>query len=152
MLQLSRLSCSCQEATVSLPPSLYVVPLFPPVGEQAASSTMPMPVTASSRFERGLAPLMRPPSESSPADQRQALARPASADNAQHSTGGYPKRSKKHRLFQSCLTRPLQSTHPSAAFHEVGSRAPFGARVCQVGLGLTTGRPSTKGTSRPSRA
>src|SRR5882672_8172671 len=111
MLHASRLSCSCQEATVSLPPSLYVGPLFPPVGEQAASSTVPIPATTSSRNERGLAPLMRPPSESSRADQRQALARPTSADDGQHSTGGQPKGSKKARLFQSCLTRgPL--VHP----------------------------------------
>src|SRR2546429_1548529 len=119
MLQLSRLSCSCQEATVSRPPTLYVVPLFPPVGEQAASSTVPMPATASSRIERWLAPLIRPPSESSRADQRQALARPASADNAQHSTGGHPKGSKKRRLFPSWLTRLLQFTHQSAAFQHL---------------------------------
>src|SRR2546425_8522921 len=138
MLQLSRLSCSCQEATVSRPPSLYVVPLFPPVGEQAASSMVPMPATASSRNERGLAPLMRPPSECSRADQRQALARPASADNAQHSTGGYPKGAKKGRLFQSCLTPPPQSTHQSAAFHHAVSGAAVGARLCRCGLGTPT--------------
>src|SRR5712664_3698383 len=149
MLQLSRLSCSCQEATVSRPPSLYVVPLFPPVGEQAVSRTVPMPATASSR-KRGLAPLMRPPSESSPADQRQALARPASADNAQHSTSGYPKGSKKRRLFQCCLTPPLQSTHQSAAFHDVVSGAAFGARLCRCGLAITTRTRSNSGSSKPS--
>src|SRR5207244_6351196 len=127
MLQLSRLSCSCQEATVSRPPTLYVVPLFPPVGEQAASSTVPMPATASSRTERGLAPFMRPPSESSRADQRQALTRPASADNAQHSTGGQVKGSKKGRHLQSCLTRTLQSTQQSAALYDLVLGAELGA-------------------------
>src|SRR3989442_14404830 len=133
MLQLSRLSCSCEEATVSRPPSLYVVPLFPPVGEQAASSMVPMPAMASSRNERGLAPLMRPPSECSRADQRQALAPPASADNAEHFTGGYPKGSKKGRLFQTFLTPPPSFTPQFPAFHNDGSGAPVGARLSQCG-------------------
>src|SRR5207244_8790282 len=134
--------------TATRPPTLYVVPVFPPVGEQAASSTVPMPATASSRTERGLAPFMRPPSESSRADQRQALTRPASADNAQHSTGGQLKGSKKGRHFQSCLTRPLQSTHQSAAFHDVVSGAVLGARLCRCGLAITTRTRSDRKSTR----
>ena len=128
------------------------VDTIPLVGEQAVTSTVPMPATASSRIERWLAPLIRPPSESSRADQRQALARPASADNAQHSTGGHPKGSKKRRLFQSCLTRLLQSTHQSAAFHDVVSGAALGARLCRCGLAITTRTRSNSGSSKPSRA
>src|SRR2546427_7310317 len=106
MLQLSRLSCSCQEATVSRPPSLYGVPLFPPVGEQAASSMVPMPATASSRNERGLAPLMRPPSEFSRADQRRTRGRGAPADNAPRYHRGAPKKPKKNPSFSYFLPHP----------------------------------------------
>src|ERR1700694_6325001 len=88
MLQERRLSCSCQEATVSLPPSLADVPVLPPLGVQATSSTLPMPATASSRNERWLAPLIRPPSGSSRADQRRGAGPPAPAAAWGESFGG----------------------------------------------------------------
>src|SRR2546423_10434834 len=62
MLQASRLSCSCQDATVTFPPDLGDELELPLVGAQATSSTPPMAAIANSLHRPGLVPVIRPPS------------------------------------------------------------------------------------------
>ena len=60
MLQASRLSCSCHEATVSFPPAFGDDVVVLELGAQATSMTVPALATTSRRNQRGLVPLIRP--------------------------------------------------------------------------------------------
>src|SRR5438552_12923692 len=59
MLQASKLSCSCQEATVSFPPALGDEVVVPVLGAQATSMTVPAVATTSRCNQRGRAPVIR---------------------------------------------------------------------------------------------
>lgn len=60
MLQASKLSCSCQEATVSFPPALGDELVVPGLGAQATRSTVPAAATRSRRNQRGRVLVIRP--------------------------------------------------------------------------------------------
>src|SRR5438132_11190542 len=59
MLQASKLSCSCHEATVSFPPALGDEVVVPVLGAQATSMTVPAVATTSRCNQRGRAPVIR---------------------------------------------------------------------------------------------
>src|ERR1700730_1616964 len=61
MLQASRLSCSCHEATVSVPPALGVEVVVLAVGAHAPRTTVPAVATTSRRNQRGQVPVIDPP-------------------------------------------------------------------------------------------
>jgi hypothetical protein len=59
-LQASKLSCSCQEATVSFPPGLGELGPLVLLGEHATSNVMAHTAVPSSLICRGLLVIMRP--------------------------------------------------------------------------------------------
>jgi hypothetical protein len=86
MLQARKLSCSCQEATVTVPPGLAVLVVAALLGEQAPSSTTAVIMTPVDLKGRGLVAVVmtsfrisgsrRAPSGCSAAEGRQRSCRP----------------------------------------------------------------------------